>query len=88
MYAPLCYTAIMGAYVSFLIRLWREDDPDPEAPAADWKAQVEHIQSGRQWTFRTVEETLAFLHRQVKDPDTLSPPTVETERDSAGGQRD
>jgi len=55
----------MGAYVSFLIRLWREDDLDPTAPAAEWKAQVEHIQSGRQWTFRTVEEMLAFLRRQV-----------------------
>jgi hypothetical protein len=77
----------MGAYVSFLIRLWREDDPDPGAPAARWRAQVEHIQSGRQWTFQTVEGTLAFLRRQVKDSDALSPPIVETRRDPAGGSQ-
>ena len=65
LYAPLCYTPRMGTYVSFLIRLWREDDPDPGAPAAGWKAQVEHIQSGQRWTFQTLEEMLAFLRRQV-----------------------
>jgi hypothetical protein len=74
----------MGTYISFLIRLWREDDPGPEASAAGWKAQVEHIQSGRHWTFQTLEEALVFLRPQVKDPDALSSPIVESEGDSAG----
>ena len=59
----------MGTYISFLVRLWREKDPISEASALQWKAQVEHIQTGRRWTFDTLEETLAFLRRRVAAED-------------------
>lgn len=30
-------------YVSFLIRLWREETPEVVEQAADWQGEVEHI---------------------------------------------
>ena len=36
-----------------------------------------HIQSGRRWTFNTLDELLAFLRRQVEDPEVLRWPTDE-----------
>ena len=64
-------------YVSFLVRLWRETSPELTEPAADWQAEVEHIQTGRRWTFSTLDELLAFLRRQVEDPEVLRWPTDE-----------
>lgn len=52
-------------YVSFLVRLWRETSPEFPEPATDWHGEVEHIQSGRRWTFDALDETLSFLRRQV-----------------------
>ena len=49
-------------YKSFLVRLWREKD-DP-SKSVDWKAEVEHIQSGRRWDFGAIDELLAFLGKQ------------------------
>jgi hypothetical protein len=58
-------------YISFLIRLWREESPElPEATAA-WEGEVEHIQSGRRWTFDTLDELLSFLRRQAEDSEVL-----------------
>ena len=56
-------------YASFLVRLWREGDAELPAPAADWQGEVEHIQSGRRWTFSTLEELLDFLQRPAKAPE-------------------
>ncbi len=63
-------------YTSFLIRLWREVNPDPHAPPAEWHGEVEHIQSDRRWAFSSLDEVLAFLRRQAEKPDELpSPPS-------------
>lgn len=56
-------------YASFLIRLWREAGVDATAPPADWHSEVEHIQTGRQWTFSTLDELLGFLRRQTDKPE-------------------
>lgn len=54
-------------YTSFLIRLWRETNPDPCSPPAEWQGEVEHIQSGQRWAFCTLEELLDCLRRQTED---------------------
>ncbi len=41
-------------YTSFLIRLWREF-PEPPVDSQDWLAQVEHIPSGEQQYFTSLE---------------------------------
>jgi hypothetical protein len=64
-------------YVSFLIRLWREESPEVLEPAADWQGEVEHIQSGRHWTFSTLDELLSFLRRQAEASEVLGRPTNE-----------
>jgi hypothetical protein len=55
-------------YASFLIRLWREANPDPYAPPAGWRGEMEHIQSGQSWTFDNLDEMLIFLRRQAEGP--------------------
>jgi len=55
-------------YASFLIRLWREADPMMHELTTDWNSEVEHIQTGRRWTFDTLDELLDFLRRQAEDP--------------------
>ena len=65
----------MTTYISFLIRLWREGSPESPEPSADWESEVEHIQTGRRWTFSTLDELLGFLRRQAEDPDVLYRPT-------------
>jgi hypothetical protein len=55
----------MKSYVSMLIRLWREAGPD--RPGARWQGEVEHIQSGRIWTFASLDELLAFVRRQADE---------------------
>jgi len=58
---------ILTTYVSFVLRLWLEEEADePEEP--DWRGEVEHIQTGRRWTFDTLEETLSFLRRHIEEP--------------------
>ncbi len=54
-------------YASFLIRVWQENKSEVTATAADWHAEVEHIQSSQHWTFTTVEELLSFLHQQAEN---------------------
>jgi hypothetical protein len=64
-------------YASFLIRLWRERSPaDPES-VTDWHSEAEHIQTGRRWTFSTLDELLGFLRRQAEDSDVLRSPAGE-----------
>jgi hypothetical protein len=52
-------------YASFLVRLWRERNPDEPEPDAAWCSEVEHIQSGQHWAFVTLDELLDFLRGQV-----------------------
>lgn len=58
-------------YASFLVRLWREEQPAPSEPATDWQSELKHIQSGRRWTFSSLDELLGFLRRQVQEPEVL-----------------
>lgn len=64
-----------GEYTSFLIRLWRE--AGARERAADWHAEVEHIQTNRLWTFDSLDEVLIFLRRQAEGPDALGRPADE-----------
>lgn len=68
---------VSATYVSFLVRLWRERSPESPAPPTDWHSEVEHIQSGRRWSFSTLDELLAFLRRQAEDPKVLDGPVGE-----------
>ncbi len=54
-------------YHSFMLRLWRDDQADD----CEWHSQVDHMQSGRRWSFDTVETLLDFLRRQAEDPTVL-----------------
>ena len=58
-----------ATYMSFLVRLWREPGQDSPALLADWHSEVERIQTGQRWTFTTLDELRAFLHRQVEQPE-------------------
>ncbi len=51
-------------YRSFLIRMWRV--VLVETGEGSWQYEVEHIQSGRQWFFHSLDELLTFL-RHVED---------------------
>jgi hypothetical protein len=64
-------------YASFLVRLWREEDPERPGRFGDWQGEVEHIQSGRRWTFARLDELLGFLRRQAEE--------AEVPRSWAGG---
>jgi len=64
-------------YISFLIRLWREESPELPEALADWQGEVEHIQSGRRWIFSTLDGLLSFLRRQAEDPEVLGRQTNE-----------
>ena len=54
-------------YTSFLIRLWREPELDAEGRAAGgaWLVQIEHIPSGEQRYFASLEECFAYIRAQV-----------------------
>ncbi len=53
-------------YVSFLVRLWRENSLEPGAPAPDWQAELQHIQSGQRWTFHSLDDLFAFVLQQAE----------------------
>jgi hypothetical protein len=55
---------VQTVYLSFLVRLWR-DEPQPPEPPTAWQGEVEHIQSGRRSTFESLDDLLDFLRRQV-----------------------
>ena len=52
-------------YKSFLLRLWRETND--QSPRTDWRAEIEHIQSGERWGFNTLDEMLEFLQQEMDD---------------------
>ncbi len=65
-------------YASFLIRMWREVDPAAPDAAAEWRGEIEHIQSGQRWRFVSIEALLACLRLQTEGPgQTLFGPTVD-----------
>lgn len=58
-------------YASFLIRLWRERGLPRREPVGDWCIEVEHVQSGRKWSFDTLEELLGFLSCSVEQSEIV-----------------
>jgi hypothetical protein len=62
------------AYASFLVRLWREGDPERGTPATDWQGEVEHIQTSQRWTFSTLDDLLDILRQSAEEPVVLQPP--------------
>ncbi len=55
-------------YTSFLLRLWREPQPDAEGRTAnaEWLVQTEHIPSGDQRYFASLEECFAYIRAQAE----------------------
>ena len=49
---------VRPTYASFLVRLWREAEPDPREMAADWQGEVQHIQTSQRRDFGTLDELL------------------------------
>ena len=45
---------------SFLIRIWREALSNLST-TGEWQGEVEHIQSGRCWTFDSIDKYLALI---------------------------
>lgn len=66
-----------STYLSFLIRLWREEGLEQPKATGAWDSEIEHIQSGRRWTFKTLNELLDFLRQYTEDPSVLPPSTNE-----------
>ena len=59
-------------YISFLVRMWREESLEMPEPTGDWRGEVEHVQSGRRWTFDTLDKLLCFVRRLAEDPEACS----------------
>jgi hypothetical protein len=56
-------------YMSFLVRLWREQ-PGDDLPC-DWRGELEQIQTGIRWNFSTHCELLTFLHQLTVAPQMI-----------------
>ncbi|MGD1994175.1 MAG: hypothetical protein PVI59_13360 [Anaerolineae bacterium] len=54
-------------YASFLIRLWREGVAEGQDRTTGWHSEIERIQTGERWEFRTLDQLLTFLRRQARD---------------------
>lgn len=52
-------------YISFLVRLWREDGMDE--PAAGWQGEIEHIQTSQRRAFSTLEGLLDLLRQATEE---------------------
>jgi hypothetical protein len=62
-------------YVSFLLRLWRDQPTDDRRGA--WHGEIEHIQTGARWGFSTLSDLIAFLHQAMVAPHTISQPASD-----------
>ena len=45
--------------------------------SSDWHSEVEHIQNGRSWMFKTLDELLDFLRQWMEDPNVVPPTATE-----------
>ena len=63
--------SVQQEYASFLIRMWREVDPEAPDAVAEWHGEIEHIQSGQRCTLNSLVDLPAFLRQQVAGPDRL-----------------
>lgn len=59
-------------YASFLIRLWRLTNEGPDKPPSGWRSEAVHIQSGRHWSFDSLEGLQEFFREQAEHADLLS----------------
>jgi hypothetical protein len=55
-------------YLSYLLRLWREENH--KVPGADkiWRASLESAHTGEKRTFASLEDLCAFLQNQTDAP--------------------
>jgi hypothetical protein len=67
-------------YVSFVVRFWR--DPPAAEPCAAWQGEIEQIQSGVRWSFRTLPDLIAFLSQVADRPCML----ICRQGDKQGGE--
>ena len=58
--------AVQQEYASFLIRMWREVDPAAPDAMTEWQGEIEHIQSGRHWSFDALDEVPELLQQPTK----------------------
>jgi hypothetical protein len=64
--------AASDRYASFLVRLWSTQHI--ESPTnLKWQGEIQHIQSGRHWSFLSMDELLDFL-RHHSERDALNEP--------------
>lgn len=59
------HVMVPTVYISFLVRLWRDPEPQPPERPTAWQGEIEHIQSGRRSTFNSLDDLLGFLRQQV-----------------------
>lgn len=51
---------------SFVLRIWRENRDDPEAPA-EWRGWIEHVQSEQRHYFRKLGDIPSIVSSYVGD---------------------
>jgi hypothetical protein len=56
---------------SFVLRIWRENRPDPEVPA-EWRGWVDHVQSGSRTYFRDIAEIGRIVSGHIQPPPDFS----------------
>ena len=56
---------VSGCYISFLVRFYRESGPGTPGSAANWRGEIEHIQTGKQHRFESLEEMFKYLRHQL-----------------------
>lgn len=59
-------------YASFLVRLWRSAEPEPNGSTEEWQGEVEHIQSGRRWQLRSASLLWEFIGAARTDSPAFS----------------
>ena len=60
-----------ATYLSFLIRIWSTERGEKLSDSNVWQCEVEHIQTGRRWSFDSIEELYNFLQLFTADPDSM-----------------
>jgi hypothetical protein len=60
-----------SSYMSFVVRLWSD------GASGEIRGEIEHIQSGRRWSFVSLTHALDFLRHVVDAPHLLAEPPDE-----------
>jgi len=58
-------------YASFIVRIWRISDSQMKLDSFEWQSKVEHIQSGKTWTFNSLAQLEAFIRQELEYPELL-----------------